>query len=833
MPRRRQCDIILCTMKMRIPRYLPAVLMLGAVSQIGQVLFLRELLMVFHGNEISIGLILAAWLAWVGVGSSMGAAILERIHRPLLLLMLNAAGVLLALPASILLMRSLRGFFDVLPGAGLSLLDMAVSCFLVMALPCLLLGGQFVLLSRIWRESDGANDTSGAGKAYVGEAAGNIIGGILFTFVMVKYLGALHSAVLAGTLMLVFVLLIGHRRATGPESLFMKLRRTLWAMVLICALAFPFLGRLDDRAYDIQWRHFAPQHQLLETSQSKHGVISVARRDDQYSFFQSGHLLFTIAGADTAKPGFEEQEAAEFVHLSMVQHDEPERVLLIGGGLRGTLGEMLKHPVKIIDYVELDEALTATALRYARPATLEALGDPRVNLIHADGRLFVKAADEQYDMIIVDVPDPVTAVLNRFYTKEFFREAKALLKGGGVLVIGAASTPGLRGTAIANRNSTIYHTLSSVFTHVLPAGERFMFYFASDSAGQITADASLLQERYRARGIESEGFSSHHYHSLLQKSQLERVNWTARNHGRDHRAHIEGAGAAPLFPGSISVQKQAERRLPPVYERYFINSDFKPLGYFYTLMFRDDQLRSGQPEVFNRLLRIRPVWIVPFILVPISVALALRAVSRRAGKRNDARFAVLFTVFTTGLSTMALQVALLFVFQSVYGFVYETAGLIVAMFMGGLACGALFAHRRVADKANLNILAAVQLGIAAFSCLLAVTLPATAAIRSSAVIFASFSALTFASGFINGVDFPLATACCMSFNGRAERSAGLVYGVELFGACTGAALASAFIAPILGIAACCLFAGIANGTAFVILRIGDSKLRSIQDSLTG
>ena len=75
------------------------------------------------------------------------------------------------------------------------------------------------------------------------------------------------------------------------------------------------------------------------------------------------------------------------------------------------------------------------------------------------------------------------------------------------------------------------------------------------------------------------------------------------------------------------------------------------------------------------------------------------------------------------------------------------------------------------------------------------------------------------AGVINGVDFPLVAACCMVLNQRAEKSAGTVYGVELFGACVGAALASAVIIPMLGIIACCLFAGIANGTAFVVLLI--------------
>ncbi|MCX8125953.1 MAG: hypothetical protein N3E40_02240, partial [Dehalococcoidia bacterium] len=51
-----------------------AVVVFGAVCQVSQVVLLRELLMVFHGNELSIGIILAAWLAWGGIGSRLGAA---------------------------------------------------------------------------------------------------------------------------------------------------------------------------------------------------------------------------------------------------------------------------------------------------------------------------------------------------------------------------------------------------------------------------------------------------------------------------------------------------------------------------------------------------------------------------------------------------------------------------------------------------------------------------------------------------------------------------------------------------------------------------------------
>jgi len=793
--------------------------MLGAVSQIGQVLLLRELLMVFYGNELSIGLILAAWLAWVGVGSRLGAVLVNRVNRPRFLLVLGASGVLITLPTTILLIRGLRGFFDVLPGEYLTLPDIVLSCFVVMAPVCLLLGAQFVLLSRVWRESDRVEDTSGAGKTYAGEAAGNMIGGVLFTFLMVFYLNSFQSAVIAAVLMLAAILLIFLKLENGVRRLSAQSGLVFLGLVVFAALAFPILERVDDWAYRLQWRYSMPQHQLVEIHQSKYGTISVVRREDQYSFYQSGHLMFTTAGSEMVTSGLEEQEAATFAHFSMVQHENPEHVLLIGGGLRGTLSEIAKHPVERIDYIELDEVLTEVARSYVSKATLGALVDPRVCMIHTDARLFVRGAREKYDIIVVDAPDPATAVLNRYYTEEFFREVRALLNPGGVFVIGAASTQDLRGIAIANRNTTIYHTLGSVFSQVLPAGERFMFYFASDAPEQVSLNASTLQERYRERNIETDGFSHNHYRTLLPESQLQRVNWIVRNHGRSPNAHLEGPGVVPLHPGTIAEQERADDYLPPVEREYFINSDFKPIGYYYTLMFWDDRARTGHREAFKWLLYLKYWWVLPLVGLPLLAVIGLRTAAHRFMKRPDTRFAVPFAVFTTGLSTMALQIALLFSFQSVYGFVYEMVGLIIAIFMGGLALGTITTHRYVADKANVRTLAGIQLLIALVACLIAVVLPRAAAVPSPALVFLLFSTLTFTAGYINGVDFPLATACCMALYRRAETSAGTVYGIELFGACVGAVLASVAVAPILGIVACCLLAGIANGTAFAVLLI--------------
>ncbi len=800
-----------------VPAHLGSVLMLGVVSQLAQVVMLRELLMVFHGNELSIGIILAAWLIWVGVGTAVGTALAERSERVLTLMALNALILLPTLALSVLASRALRGIFDVVPGAYLALTDIMLGSLLLLAPVGILLGMQFVLLAKLWRLHDRNDDTLGAGKTYIGEALGNIIGGMTFSLLLVHYLNAFEVVVLAGLLVVLAVLWAGARTTGMGEPLPRSGRHALTGVLLVGILGFATLPGVERFGHYLQWRSIAPEHELLEVRQSRHGNISIARRDDQLSFYRSGHLMFAAAGPDAPSAHFEEQEAAVFAHFGLTQHPDPRRVLLIGGGLRGTLGEILEHPVERVDYVELDEVLTAAARRYLGAATLAALDSPRVNLVHRDGRLFVKESREQWDVILIDVPDPATAVLNRFYTTEFFTEARARLAEGGLLVLNAVSTPGLRGRAVANRNATLRHTLARHFEHMLVVGDHHLIYLASDSPEVISAAPQRLIERYRAREVRSQAFSPGHFALLLEPGQLARVNWVLRHHGRSPDAHRTGPPSPPLRPEAPLTPTLDE--LDEVDERLFVNSDFRPVGYFHTLMFWGDLTGTRTAEQLGRLLDVRPGWIaLPAVLVLVLIGL-LRITSRERATAPDRQLAVSLAVFTTGLSTMAMQVALLFAFQSLYGFVYEMLGLIVAIFMAGLAAGTALPQARVKQRASLGLLACVQGAIALFALLIALLLPLTAALTSASAVFLCFAALTFTGGLLNGVDFPLTAAAFRAANQRPERSAGLVYGIELFGACAGAALASVLIAPILGIVACFLLAAIVNGTALAALLI--------------
>ena len=791
--------------------------MLGVVSQLAQVVMLRELLMVFHGNELSIGIILAAWMIWVGVGTALGTWLAGRSERVLGWLALNALILLPTLAASVMAARALRGLLDVVPGAYLALTDIVSGSLVLLAPVGLLLGMQFVLLAKLWRLHDRKEDMHGAGKTYIGEALGNIVGGLAFSLLLVHHLNSFQVVVLGGLLVVLAVLWAGHKAGEAEWMLTNRIRLILFGLLAAGVLTWPALPLVNDLGHQLQWNSIAPGHALIDARQSRHGNISIARRDDQLSVYRSGHLIFAAAAPGAERAPLEEQEAAVFAHFGLTQHPAPERVLLIGGGLRGTLGEILKHPVSQVDYAELDEVLTDAAARHLGAATLDALASPRVRLIHRDGRLLVKESDSRWDVIMVDVPDPATAVLNRFYTDEFFAQARARLNDGGLLVINSVSTPGLRGRAVANRNATLYHTLKRHFDQVLVAGDHALIYLASDASDVIDSDPGELIGRYRSRGIDSSAFSAGHFALLLEPGQLARVNWILRQHGRSPEAHIEGPPSPPLRPPAPGTDDLAES--DPVFEPLFINSDFRPIGYFHTLMFWGDLTGSQTAAQLGRLLDVQARWIAAPVALMLTLLVVMRTQKRWRNAGADRQLAVGVAVFTTGLSTMAMQIALLFAFQSLYGFVYEMIGLIIALFMAGLASGTALTHARVRERANLGVLARVQGSIALFALLIALILPLSAQLPSGALVFAFFAALTFISGLLNGIDFPLTAAAFRAVNRRPERSTGMVYGIELAGACVGAALASVLIAPIMGIVACFLLAAIVNGTALAALLI--------------
>lgn len=165
-------------------------------------------------------------------------------------------------------------------------------------------------------------------------------------------------------------------------------------------------------------------------------------------------------------------EADEFiyhealVHPAMVTHPQPEKVFIAGGGEGATLREVLAHKtVRRAVMVDIDEEVVDLCRRFLPSWHQNAFDDPRAELHFADARKYLEERSDKFDVIIIDLVDPLEGGPARLlYTKEFYQTVKQKLEPDGIMSVQAESAEWLNldnFTAIAN-------TLGSVFPITRP-----------------------------------------------------------------------------------------------------------------------------------------------------------------------------------------------------------------------------------------------------------------------------------------------------------------------------------------------------------------------------
>ena len=202
-------------------------------------------------------------------------------------------------------------------------------------------------------------------------------------------------------------------------------------------------------------------------------------------------------------------------HPALFTHPQPGRVLIIGGGDCGTLREVLKHrQVQQAMLVEIDERVTRAAERFF-PELCEANGDPRARFQFDDGiRWTADAADDSYDIIIVDSTDPVGPATG-LYSEAFYRDCYRALDGNGILV--------------AQSESPLYHPdlIKTMRTTMAAAGFQDVasLHFPQCtypsgwwSATMACKDASMAT--FREEEAAAPAFAAHYYNHLTHRGAM-------------------------------------------------------------------------------------------------------------------------------------------------------------------------------------------------------------------------------------------------------------------------------------------------------------------------
>ena len=758
-------------------RFIFAFLVLGFIDII-QVLLIREFIINFQGNELTLGVILANWMLLMALGSWQLGKLADRLQNKVTVFIVTQILVAVVLPLVILFARSINNMVGIEPGEVIGLFPIFYSSLIVLAPLGILHGFQFALGSKIL-SAGSRTPAIEVGKVYICEAIGTMVGGIMFTYWLVHYLHPLEITLCVGLLSLASALVL-----LKPEGIAWRSREEWRAKLLVCLTVLTIgLGLHSlvagsiDTLHDISARWQWTGHNLVYYQNSVYGNVGITQRGEQLNFYESGLPIFSVPNPDIA---FNE----EVIHFPMLHHPSPRKVLLIGGGIGGTLEEVLKHPVDEVHYAELDPLIIEAAREYSPQSFLRALEDSRVSIKYVDGRFFVKNSRETYDVVIVTVPSPSTLQLNRLYTAEFFVEVANILKPTGIFSTTVPSSETYLSREMINLNKCLHGTLEEVLGSVLIIPGDYNIFLASAGSQLIDQDIDTVCRRFQTRELETKLLTSDYINYKLNPVRTERL-------------------LAPILTAD---------KVP-------VNRDLHPIGCYYNLALWNTMFYPGATGFFDWISQMRIWWfaIPAGLLAFIALAIRLRK------KVSQPRLVpVAVAIITTGFAGMTFSIILLLALQTLEGYLYQKIAIIIAAFMLGLALGGSYMnHIMYKLKREVLAMAKIELIIVAYSIFVALIL---------VLIFAGIAKLPFllraevflsvlscGAGFLVGIEFPLANKIYLGTNERVGQVAGSLYAADLLGGCVGAILASVILVPILGIPQACFVIAMLNASSFVLL----------------
>ncbi len=749
----------------------------GCAATANQVIVVRECLALFYGTELTIGLVLFFWLVWTGLGSFVGGRVSSRAgtgrpaSRRLLFVLISLYG--LFLPLTVLWIRASRILYGLRPGELVPFERMVLVTGLVTAPVCLLFG---VFFGTAWA-LDVSDQRTPHGKPsfrlYAFECLGATLGGV-WLYVFLSFGGPLlHGAVLLAALVTALgVWGLVHDALHGHKA---------WRFLLVVAAACVVwaLGLFENSSRRWQW---GPQ--LVSVRDTLYRNVALLKDAFQESIMADGSWLFSYP---------DPQSAEEAVHLAMLQHEQPEHVLVLGAVSPENLDHMCRYDsVRRIDVVDPDMTVHLfTRLRHNRAQkglgekedrflkdlwadegkwSCFSVGKPvRVAFLAADGRRYAETTDHRYDVVFLQVGDPVCLGANRFFTHEFFRTLTRRLRPGGMVSLHFSGAEDMLGKAQATYFRVMFQTFHSVFPHlVFYPGDR-MHLVGSLDGRALTEDPGLLSQRAEERRLTLTYLRPERLENLLNPLRL-------------------------AYFRSLATHEESLRW----------NQDLDPVGFFAASSMWATQFHPGVNAFVEPLLRSTlPLKAGFFGLCGMMVLLGVVLL----WCRSVLTWSVALTVGSMGATQMAFQVLLLFLYQIAAGALYVHVTVLITACMAGLAAGAFAVHR--GGTARITPLWAVRgfLGVHVLSALLVGGVfpwmldDFLNFVRLWPVwsVLPVFAVIGFSVGAAGGAHFAL--GCLVTEKTVAEKApvGGLLYGADMIGAAAAAVLTPLVLVPAFGV----------------------------------
>ena len=399
-----------------------------------EVIWFRFLRLYVVSTSTAFAIMLAIVLAGIGLGSVAAGIMLRRSARSNQLL-----PVLLLLTAIAVLLSYLffPGEAVKTPGGAFSLASWPQIALLCLALmfPVSFLSGILFPTIVALVQADVGDRMNSTGITTLFNTAGAAVGPLIASFALLPNLGLQWSLVLCAVAYALLAALGGAQTASDFKRPIKFVIAALYAGVLLIVAIVSY-----HRA-DTPFEHASRPYELDDQGRALAYVVKkIEGTSDTYQLLRRDlfgepyyYRLLTNAFSMSATNPRNQRYMRLFAYLPLALRPEAEDVLLICYGCGVTADALLHGPnVRRMDIVDISKEVFALADFYSGINYSNPLRDPRVHPIVQDGRFFLQASPQQYDIISGEPPPPkVTGSVN-LYTEEFFSLMNSRLKEGGI-----------------------------------------------------------------------------------------------------------------------------------------------------------------------------------------------------------------------------------------------------------------------------------------------------------------------------------------------------------------------------------------------------------------
>jgi len=256
------------------------------------------------------------------------------------------------------------------------------------------------------------------------------------------------------------------------------------------------------------------EHLLMEPLNETTGFYIRAKKQigewqtrfQKMQIYETPHYgkLFRLDGFNMTSEKDEFVYHENLIHPALTAHLAPKKVLIIGGGDGGSSEEALKHPsVEQVTMVEIDGDVIEVAKEHFKAVHNGVFDNPKLRVIVDDGMKFVRETQERFDLIALDLNDPMGPA-EALYSSEFFQQLRAALAPGGALSlhIGSPVARPERVAELAQRLNGVFRIVRPYTMYIPLYGSLWAMAVCSDKLDPKAFTADEIDRRIEARKMQ-------------------------------------------------------------------------------------------------------------------------------------------------------------------------------------------------------------------------------------------------------------------------------------------------------------------------------------------